>query len=209
MFPDEMSVGAEVRVADEQPGTLDEAEAALKLSFEELFDRYHGMVLRLVHRILADREEALDVTQEVFLTVYRKMNSFRGESSIKTWIYRIALNRASNRCRWWSRIRRCGTISLDQHLNRDGECSGSAAGRLRASDPSPEEHLLAQEEQEQIQRLLLRLPLHQRSAVIMRDIEGMSYVEIAAVQEVSCGTVKSRLARGREELRRLFEEAVG
>jgi RNA polymerase sigma-70 factor (ECF subfamily) len=175
--------------------------------FDELFERHQSMVFNLAYRILGDREEALDISQEVFLTIYRKMHHFRGDSSLKTWIYRIAINRASNRCRWWNRLRRRGTVSLDQHLTRDTGLNLSET--LETDDRSPEENLLSKERSLEIQRSLLRLPVPQRVAVIMRDIEGMSYEEIAASTQASLGTVKSRIARGREELKRHLNGALG
>jgi RNA polymerase sigma-70 factor (ECF subfamily) len=179
---------------------LERIDTEAGLPFEELFARYNSMVFRLTYRILGDYEEALDVSQEVFLTVYQKMKAFRGESSLKTWIYRIAINRASNRFRWWSRLRRRGTVSLDEHL--DKELPGGLSDSLESGHKSPEEHLLLEEEREEIERSLLHLPVSQRIALVMRDIEGMSYEEIAESMQVSLGTVKSRIARGRDDLKR-------
>jgi RNA polymerase sigma-70 factor (ECF subfamily) len=187
----------------------DSAEACgeIGLSFEELFARFNSMVFHLTYRILGDREEALDVSQEVFLTIYRKMRSFRGESSLKTWIYRIAINRASNRCRWWNRLRRRGTVSLDEHLSK--ESTRGLSETLKSGGRSPEESLLLAEERAEIERSLLHLPVQQRIAVIMRDVEGLSYDEIAESLQVSLGTVKSRIARGREELKRRLNGTLG
>jgi RNA polymerase sigma-70 factor (ECF subfamily) len=176
-------------------------------TFEEIFARYQSMVFNLTFRILGDREEALDVSQEVFFSIFKKLNRFRGESSLKTWVYRIAVNRASNRCRWWSRLRRRGTVSLDQHLSSDD--ARTMAESLVSQWRNPEESLLAEEIHERIQSTLRRLPVHQRVAVIMRDIEGMSYEEIAGLLKVSVGTIKSRIARGREELKRRLNGTLG
>ena len=189
----------------ERPGAeldspLDRIRTDRSLVFDELFERYQAMVFNLAYRILGDREEALDISQEVFLIIYRKLHRFRGDSSLKTWIYRIAINRASNRCRWWNRLRRRGTVSLDQHLAKNPGFHLSET--LETDDRSPEENLLSKERSLEIQQSLLRLPVSQRVAVVMRDIEGMSYEEIAASTETTLGTVKSRIARGREELKR-------
>jgi len=185
-----------------------EANGAEKgVSFEEVFERYRSMVFNLTYRILGDHEEALDVSQEVFLAVYRKLHRFRWESSLKTWIYRIAINRASNRCRWWNRLRRRGTVSLDQHMSANPVHDLAAA--MVAPGGSPEEAVLAGEVSGQIERALVSLPIHQRIAVVMRDIEGLSYEQIASAQQVSLGTVKSRIARGREELKRRLNGALG
>ncbi len=176
-------------------------------AFDDVFVRYNGMVFQLVFRLLGDREEALDVTQEVFLTVHRKLAAFRGESSIKTWIYRIAVNRASNRFRWWNRLRRRGTVSLDDHLSADKE--PCLVDTIQCPGRSPEETLLRLEQRAEIERCLSRLPHEQRTAVVLRDIQGLSYEEIAQATKVSLGTVKSRIARGREELKRRLNGKLG
>lgn len=183
-----------------QESTLEVIHAEAELGFEELFARYNSMVFRLTYRILGDYEEALDVSQEVFLTVYQKLQSFRGESSLKTWIFRIAINRASNRFRWWNRLRRRGTISLDEHFGKG--LPRDLSDSLESGHRSPEESLLLEEERKEIERSLLYLPVSQRIALVMRDIEGMSYEEIAESMQVSLGTVKSRIARGRDDLKR-------
>jgi RNA polymerase sigma-70 factor (ECF subfamily) len=209
MCPDELTLAnyENESAAREQDSALEGVPSEVRLTFEELFERYNSMVFHLTYRILGDREEALDVSQEVFLTIYRKMDCFRGESSLKTWIYRIAINRASNRCRWWSRLRRRGTISLDEHLSK--ERARSLSETLESGGRSPEESLLMEEERVEIERSLLRLPVQQRIAVVMRDIEGLSYEEIAKSMQVSLGTVKSRIARGREELKRRLNGTLG
>jgi RNA polymerase sigma-70 factor (ECF subfamily) len=201
MYTDQLSLPKDDSAV--APGdVLDRAGTAISLSFEELFERYQSMVYGLALRILGDREEALDVSQEVFLTIYQKMDTFRGESSFKTWIYCIAARRAANRFRWWNRIRRRGTVSLEEHLSKCPE--RESLGDLCSRTKSPEQALLEQEERAQIERYLLELPLQQRIAVIMRDIEGLSYEEIAESLNVSLGTIKSRIARGREILKRHF-----
>lgn len=206
MFPKEIALDdyAEKGRPAEQEGLVAENGQA---AFEQIFEQYRSMVFNLTFRILGDREEALDVSQEVFLTIYRKINDFRGESSLKTWVYRIAVNRASNRCRWWNRLRRRGTVSLDEHLGRLGD--KNLLEKLESGGASPEETLLAREKAAEIERSLLLLPLQQRVAVVMRDVEGMSYEEIAESMEVSLGTVKSRIARGREFLKRNLNGALG
>jgi len=199
MYPDELALHKEDS-AVAQGSALELADSKIDISFEELFDRYSSMVFSLVAHILGDREEALDVSQEVFLTVYRKIGSFRGDSSLKTWIYCIAVNRAANRARWWNRLRRRGTISLEDHLSREPD--RTYFDTLKTGIQSPEDALLRQEERKEIHRMLGQLPMPQRIAVVMRDIEGLSYEEIAESLHVSVGTVKSRIARGRETLKR-------
>ncbi len=199
MYPDELALAKQNGAVTER-SIPEQVDSGIGLTFEELFERYSSMVSSLVFRILGDQQEALDVSQEVFLTIFRKMDSFRGESSLKTWIYRIAVHRAANRFRWWNRLRRRGTVSLEEHLARNSEREFS--GDLNSGIQSPEEALLQQEERTEIERLLLQLPVQQRIAVVMRDIEGLSYEEIAESMQINVGTVKSRIARGRETLKR-------
>ncbi len=201
MFPDQLSLQKDDS-AMPQRSILDRIDPGISLTFEELFERYNSMVFNLAYQILGDREEALDVAQEVFLAIYQKMDTFRGESSLKTWIYRIAVRRAANRFRWWNRLRRRGTVSLEEHLSKSPE--SELSWNLTSRAKSPEDALLLQEEREKVKRMLLELPLHQRIAVIMRDIEGLSYEEIAESLNVSLGTIKSRIARGREILKQHF-----
>ncbi len=204
-FPDELALDRFEKASIE----LDRAqiEAHVKVAFEEIFQRYQTMVYNLTYRILGDREEALDVCQEVFLAVFRKLDRFRGESSLKTWIYRIAINRASNRCRWWNRLRRRGTVSLDEHLCEDDNRTFSDT--LESTGHSPETSVLMQEKRQEIEHALQRLPMSQRIVVIMRDVEGLSYEEISGLLQVSLGTIKSRIARGREELKRRLNGTLG
>jgi RNA polymerase sigma-70 factor (ECF subfamily) len=204
MYPDELALS-------KNDGAVSTGETVgsvcpeISLSFDEIFARYNSMVFSLAFHILGDREEALDVSQEVFLAIYRKMATFRGESSLKTWIYCITAHRAANQFRWWNRTRRRGTVSLEEHLvnnpNRELYCN------LSSVIQSPEEALALQEEHAEIEHMLQELPLQQRIAVVMRDIEGLSYEEIAESLKVSLGTVKSRIARGRETLKRQFAGA--
>ena len=209
MVPDELALAncdgkAISRSLDAGGHALDTEK---ETSFDQVFERYQSMVFNLTYRILGDREEALDVCQEVFLCVFQKLPRFRWEASLKTWIYRIAVNRASNRCRWWNRLMRRGTVSLDRHLSE--EDGRSCADLLVAPDRSPEQEALAREQNAAIERALIRLPVPQRIAVVMRDIEGMSYEHIADTLQVSLGTVKSRIARGREELKRRLNGVLG
>jgi len=209
MFPKEIALEdfESESAAFEREALLERLRTDADKTFDELFERYNSMVFRLAYRILGDREEALDVSQDVFFTVYRKLHRFRGESSLKTWIFRIAINRASNRCRWWNRLRRRGTVSLDEHLSAGRDYVLSQT--VEAGGNSPEQNLLLHERRAEIENWLLRLPVHQRIAVIMRDVEGMSYEEIAESMHVSLGTVKSRIARGRQELKRHLNGALG
>ncbi len=204
MYPDELALAKEDGAVS-QGTALETVHTNISLTFDELFERYGSMVFGLVLHILGDREEALDVSQEVFLTIYRKMDSFRGESSLKTWIYSIAIHRAANRSRWWNRLRRRGTVSLEEHLEKSPD--RELYYNLKSDIQSPEDALMVREEHAEIERLLLQLPVQQRIAVAMRDIDGLSYEEIAESMKISIGTVKSRIARGRETLKRFLKGA--
>ena len=203
MYPDELVLSKDENAVSESV-PLKRIDAEDRISFEELFGRYSSMVFSLAYQVLGDREEAQDVSQEVFLAIYSKMDSFRGESSLKTWIYSIAVHRASNRFRWRNRKRRRGSLSLEEHLSRKPEQDYSI--NLRSPAKSPEEEMLYKEEREQVIKWLSELPMQQRIAVILRDIEGLTYEEIAESMRISLGTVKSRIARGRETLKRRFAE---
>ena len=175
--------------------------AELKSGSEEayawLIDRFHQPVYGLVYRMLNDPADAADTTQEVFLKVFRGMRRFQGEASLKTWIYRIAIHEASNHRRWWFRHKGRET-SMEQEATR------TYAIRETLVDPgrSPFENVAQEEVRAKVEAELRLVQEPYRTTVILRDIEGLSYEEIAEILEVSLGTVKSRLMRGREALKK-------
>ena len=175
-------------------------------AFERLVTERSGDVYALLYRLTADREEARDLTQETFLRAFQSISRFRGDADLKTWIYRIAVNQARNRWRWWRRRRRDVTVSLDA---TDGRREQPLVANLRNEDAiDPEQETLARERESHLREALLRLRRTYREAVILRDVEGFSYEEIAATLQLNIGTVKSRLARGRLELRRILEGSL-
>ncbi|MGH9845306.1 MAG: sigma-70 family RNA polymerase sigma factor [Blastocatellia bacterium] len=177
-------------------------------AFDELVEEYQSLIYALTFRILNDAEDARDATQETFLKVYRHLANFRGEASLKTWICRIAINQARSMERWWRRRHRADTTSLDAPLRTLGlkDAGEQSLGDLLESDSiTPEAETLSRERSRQIECALDGLKKDFRIAVILRDIEGLSYEEIAWVTEVSVGTVKSRIARGRETLREIVQ----
>lgn len=169
-----------------------------RLAFEHLVLTYQSAVYGLIYRAIGDAEEACDLAQETFLRVYQKIEQFRGESSLRTWIYRIALRQAANHRRWWLRRRRHRTISLDEPGDDDHRSLSETVADER---PDCETVLIDREREKQLERALSRVKPAYRSAVILRDVEGCSYEEIAEILRISLGTVKSRIARGRELLR--------
>jgi RNA polymerase sigma-70 factor (ECF subfamily) len=163
-------------------------------AFEEIFRRYERMVFNLAFRLSGNREEAADLSQDVFLRVYRHVGRFKGRSSLKTWIYRVAVNC----CRSRAARRRPATQALP-------EAAEQVLEQLQDETTSPERRALARDAGRQLAAALRRVQRPYREAVVLRDVEGMSYGEIAAVLGVRLGTVRSRIARGREQLRRIVE----
>jgi len=166
-------------------------------AYDELVRTYHGQMFHVAFRMLGDAGDAADVVQEVFLKVFRNINGFKGESALKTWVFRIAFSEILNRLRWWKRRYRHATASLDD-VGHSGNGNGYQISDTR---PTPEQALESKEKELAIQTALGKLSGDHRSIVILRDIEGFSYNEIADVLGVSMGTVKSRLARARADLK--------
>ena len=176
------------------------------LAYERLVAEHSGDVYALLYRLTTDPEEARDLTQETFLRAFQSIDRFRGDSSLKTWIYRIAINQARNRWRWWRRRRRDVTVSLDatdEHRDKP-----LAATLPSDNSPSPEQETLAHEREAQLREALQGLRRSYREAVILRDVEGFSYEEIARTLQISIGTVKSRISRGRLELRHQLQGSL-
>ena len=160
----------------------------------ELVSEHQRMVYQLSLNLLNDHNEALDLSQEVFLRVFRTIHTFRGHSSLRTWIYRIVVNQARNRQRWWRRRHRAQQVSLDQHIQDHGELPETIH---RGPDRLVGQKQLA----ERIRVALDGLPFDQKTAIVLREIDGLSYDEIGFSLGIAVGTVKSRLARAREGLR--------
>ena len=147
-------------------------------------------------QLLGSPDEALDLSQEVFLRVFRTIGRFEGRAALRTWVYRIVINGARNRRRWYQRRRRAYLVPLDVHVSEHGEL---AAPRTAGS---PEVAFDRKEKQQRLRRAIGDLPLEQRSALILREIHGLRYKEIAFSLGVTTSAVKSRLSRARETLRR-------
>jgi len=169
-------------------------------AFNQLVLRYQPILFGAVFRLLGDYDTAADVTQDAFLAAYRGIATYRGGSSFRAWLLRIGSNMA---CDYWRRVQRHPSDSLDALTDVDEPQSAEVLNALATSntEDNPEERLLSQELQELIQRGIQRLPLDQRVAIVLCDIEGLSYEEVAAATQTTLGTVRSRIARGREKLR--------
>ena len=182
---------------------LTRLKAGERAAFEELVETYQPVIFELAYRLLGDPEEARDVAQETFLKVYRHVGGFRGESGLKTWLYRIAVNQASNHRRWWRRRHRQETVSLDAASTDQG---GPLGERIACGSASPEQVALGRERERRVMAALDTVKHDFRVAVVLRDVQELSYEEIAEALEISVGTVKSRIARGRDELRKRLRE---
>jgi RNA polymerase sigma-70 factor (ECF subfamily) len=172
-------------------------QAGEENAYEKLIERFQSPVYNLAYRLLNDQADANDVTQEVFLKIFRNIGSFRGESSLRTWVYRIAVNESHNRRRWLFRHRR-GETGIEDTF----EDSESREKPLMDSGETPFDFTMNREAQLLLEEALAEINPVFRAALVLREVEDMSYENIAEILEVSIGTVKSRIVRGREALRR-------
>ena len=182
-------------------GGASEARPGDPASFAELVQTHQDRVYDFCVRMLGDREEALEVVQEIFVSVHQALPSFRFDSKVSTWIYRISKNHCLNRLKYLERRGRGRSDGLD---GVPEEALASAAG----APTRPDEALQAQHERELVQRAIARLEPDQRALVALRDIEGLSYEEMVEITQLPLGTVKSRLHRAREKLAEYLSEEV-
>jgi RNA polymerase sigma-70 factor, ECF subfamily len=186
--------------SQEEAAIVAELKAGSEAAYAWLIGEFQQPVYGLVYRVINDPADAADTTQDVFLKVFRGMKHFHGGSSLKTWIYRIALHEAANRRRWWFRHKAKET-SIEPES--DGPSMGESAMQHALTDhaDSPFDSAAQHEVQHRVEEELRKVPEPYRTTLILRDLEEMSYEEIAEVLEISLGTVKSRLTRGRDALR--------
>jgi RNA polymerase sigma-70 factor (ECF subfamily) len=192
----------------EEAAIVAELQAGNEEAYSWLIAQFHQPIYSLVYRVLNDPADAADTTQEVFLKVFRGIKRFHGESSLKTWIYRIAVHEASNQRRWWFRHKAKET-SMEPELSDTAEYAAPALKDTLVDDGmSPFDALMQEEFRDRVEAELRQVPEPYRTTVILRDIEELSYEEIAEVMETSLGTVKSRLMRGRDALRKRLQAYV-
>ncbi len=178
---------------------VSELQAGSETAFDWLVMHYHAPVYNLILSMLGDTSDAADGSQEVFLKAFRGICKFRQGSSLKTWLYRIAIREALNHKRWFKR-------HLQKNVSIDAQPEeGHAAIEIEDLGATPFEQLASREIQIAVQHALREVPDVFRTAVILRDLEGLSYEEVAEVLECSVGTVKSRILRGRRALRQVLE----
>ena len=186
----------------EEAAIVADLKAGSEAAYAWLIGEFQRPVYGLVYRMVTDPSDAADTTQDVFLKVFRGMKHFHGESSLKTWIYRIALHEAANRKRWWFRHKAHET-SIEP-AESDGNPGADEAMQCALTDhrDSPFDNVALREVQQRVDAELRRVPEPYRSTLILRDLEEMSYEEIAEILQISLGTVKSRLTRGRQALKK-------
>src|SRR5215472_8638073 len=198
-----------IGIRTEESVVIAELKAGSEDAYAWLVGEFHQPVYSIVYRILTDPADAADTTQEVFLKVFRGMKYFHGESSLKTWIYRIAIHEASNRRRWWFRHKSKETSMEPPEGNTVDSCiSSSVNAALIDKHKSPFENVADDELKARVDTELRKVPEPYRTAVVLRDIEELSYEEIAEITQVSLGTVKSRITRGRDALKKRLNALV-
>ena len=181
-------------VDSREAALIERCNAGDEIACADLVAAHERMVYGLAFNLMGDRDEALDVSQEVFLRVFRTLSQFRGQSALRTWIYRIVINQVRNRQRWWRRRHRSELVSLDEHLRHFGDVESTR-------EVLPDRLLASKETATRIWDALDRLPFDQRIALVLREVDGLKYEEIAFSLDVAVGTVKSRLTRARQSLR--------
>jgi len=199
-----------IAVPNEEAALVAELQAGSEQAFALLIAQYSQPLYSLIARSLQDPADASDITQEVFIKVFRSIRGFHGEASLRTWLYRIALREASNQRRWWSR-HKLQEIAIDApgHSDFSGEDEPlSLAATLADPGGSPYDYAAQKELRERVEAALRKLPEAFRTVVVLREIEGFAYEEIAEILDVNLGTVKSRLTRGRFALRTLLAGEV-
>jgi len=190
-----------------EAAVITELKSGSEAAYAWLVGEFHQPVYSVVYRILTDPSDAADTTQEVFLKVFRGMKYFNGQSSLKTWIYRIAIHEASNRRRWWFRHKAKET-SIEPLEGTEYSASRSVNAALVDQHKSPFDNAADHEIQSRLEQELRKVSEPYRTAVVLRDIEDLSYEEIAEITQVSLGTVKSRITRGRDALRKRLTECA-
>ena len=191
-----------IPVRAEETSIITELRAGSEEAYAWLIAHYHQPIYSLVYRIINDPSDAADTTQEVFLKVFRGIGRFNGEASLKTWIYRIAIHEASNQKRWWFRHKRreC-SIEAPEVANEENDRVLGLKDTIAAENDSPFDCYAHEEVRAKVEAELKEIAEPYRTTLVLRDIEGLAYEEIAEILQVSLGTVKSRLTRGREALR--------
>jgi len=204
-----MAVGnlaSAIGITSEDASLVADLKTGSEQAFGLLIAQYHQPLYSLIARSIKDPSDAADLTQEVFIKVFRSIRGFHGDASLRTWLYRIALHEASNQRRWWFRHKR-QEVTIDSTYDGDGDSDGDTlclSATLADQRDSPYEEAVHTESREHLEAALRQLPEAFRTIVVLREIEGFSYEEISEILDLQLGTVKSRLTRGRTALRTLL-----
>jgi RNA polymerase sigma-70 factor (ECF subfamily) len=198
------NLASALTLQSDEAALVEELRAGSEEAFAWLIAHYHQPIYSLLARTVRNSADAADLTQEVFVKVFRGIRGFHGQSSLRTWIYRIALREASNQRRWWKRHQQ-QEIAMEQEMAQ-GDCGRPVQLKDMLVDPSesPYDAALHEENRARVEQALRQVPEPFRTTLVLRDIEGFVYEEVAAMQGVNLGTVKSRLVRGRACLKALL-----
>ncbi|MCH2107801.1 MAG: sigma-70 family RNA polymerase sigma factor [Polyangiaceae bacterium] len=184
--------------------------ARLKQRDEHLFNRlvrmHEGNVYRLIWRMVGHQQEAEDLTQEVFVQVFRALPTFRGDSKLTTWIYRIAVNLTKNRGKYLSRRHHKGHDEFD--AEKMNKAQKTAQGITMGENSRPDEMAIGRQAESIVLQCLQKLPDEYRQLLVLRDVEHLSYDEVTKITGLAQGTVKSRLHRARAELKASVNERL-
>jgi RNA polymerase sigma-70 factor (ECF subfamily) len=197
-------IAGALTLQSDEAALIEELRAGSEEAYAWLIARFHQPIYSLLARTVYDRADAADLTQEVFVKVFRGVGNFHGESSLRTWIYRIAMHEASNQRRWWMRHKQ-QEIPMEQEMT-DGESERPMRLQEMLVDPgeSPYDLAVHEENRLRVEAALNQVPEPYRTTLVLRDVEGFIYEEVAEMQGVNLGTVKSRLVRGRACLKALL-----
>ncbi len=198
------NLASAMALQSEETALVEQLRAGSEDAFAWLIARYHQPIYSLLARTVREQADAADLTQEVFVKVFRGIGGFHGQASLRTWIYRIALREASNQRRWWMRHRQ-QEVAIEQEIGTEDNGRPVLLGETLA-DPadSPYDEAARDEDRERVEWALSQVPEPYRTTLVLRDIDGFAYEEVATVLGVNLGTVKSRLVRGRACLKALL-----
>lgn len=195
--PDPMTAKAQEVALDRL--LVDRFKGGDSTAFDQLVTRYWARIYAMTNQLLRNQQDAEEVTQDAFIRAHRGLSSFRGDSAFSTWLYQIATNLARNRYWYWWRRKRDKSISFDAPVSGDNETT--LAELIPTEQETPEDATVTQEFVNRVSECMELLNEKHREILILRNVQNLSYEEIAEILGISVGTVKSRIARARESLR--------
>ncbi len=169
-------------------------------AFEMLIEEYQKRIFSIAYRMIQHQEDAADLTQDVILKIYKNLDKFKGDSKFSTWVYRIATNTCLDEIK---KSQRRTTYSLDKEVETD---EGSMTAEIADKGPTPEEEAERKDVKKAVYAAIEQLGTEHKKVNILRDLQGLSYEEIAKILQCSVGTVKSRISRARESLKKILSK---